>query len=106
MNIILLDRYVNIYRLSDLGGNKSSYSTMTTSLEATVQPLGDEKASLYGGSYGKMFKIFLDANDLVREGDRVKDKDGNIYQIVSGGLENRTDGFMADYMGIVVKKIN
>lgn len=75
-------------------------------MEATVQPLGDEKAALYGGSFGKMFKIFMDINDNVAEGDRIKDKEGNIYQIVAGGVENRTDGFMADYMGIIVKKIN
>jgi hypothetical protein len=104
--MILLDSTVNIYRLSQVSGNRSSYTTLTTSIQSTKQPLGEEKSSFYGGSYGKMYKIFMDVDENVREGDQLRDKDGNIYQVVSGGLEKRTDGFMADYLGIVVKKIN
>ena len=59
-----------------------------------------------GGSYGKMFKIFMDVDVNVQESDHIADHEGNIYEIVSGGVENRTDGFMADYCGIVCKKIN
>jgi hypothetical protein len=104
--MLLLDRTVAIYRLSELPGNKQGYSTLTTTLEATVQPLGDSKTAMAGGSYGKMFKIFMDAGRNVKEGDQIRDRDGNIYKIVSGGLEDRTDGFMADYMGITCEKIN
>ena len=104
--MILLDRYVQIYRLSVVSGNKSSYSTFTSSLEATVQPLGAEKTALYGGDFGKMFRVYMDVDRDVEEGDQIRDKDGNIYQVVAGGKDNRTDGFMADYLGITVKKIN
>jgi len=104
--MILLDTNIKIYRLSQVSGNKSSYTTLTTSIQATKQPLGEEKSSFYGGSFGKMYKIFVDVDSDIREGDQIRDYNGNIYQVVSGGLENRTDGFLADYMGIVVKKIN
>jgi len=104
--MILLDRNVIIYRLSDIGGNKSSYSTFTSSLEATIQPLDNSKAGMYGGDHGKMYKIYLDVDRDIVEGDQIRDADGNIYQVEAGGINNRNDGFMADYMGIVVKKIN
>ena len=104
--MLMLESTVNIYRLGVVSGNKSKYTTLTTSIQSTTQPLGEEKVQFFGGSYGKMFKIFMDVGEDVEEGDQLRDKDGNIYQVVSGGLERRTDGFMADYLGIVVKKIN
>lgn len=104
--IIFLDRTIGVYRLQDVGGNRQSYSTWTTTLECAIQPLGDEKSSMAGGSYGKMFKIYLDADSGVKDGDKIKDKDGNWYEVVAGGVENRNDGFIADYMGLTVKKVN
>ena len=104
--MLLLETNVAIYRLSDLGGNKQGYATLTTTLEATIQPLGESKTAMAGGSYGKMFKIFMDVDSNVVEGDQIRDRNGNIYKIISGGLENRTDGLMADYMGVTVQKIN
>ena len=95
-----------IYRLSTVSGDRSSYSTFTSSLEATIQPLGDSKASMYGGDFGKMFNIFLDVDRDIKEADQIRDADGNIYQVVAGGKENRNDGFIADYLGLTVKKIN
>ncbi len=102
---IFLDKTVSVYRLQDLGGNKQGYTTFTTTLEACIQPLGDEKTAMAGGSYGKMFKIYIDVDTNLKEGDKLKDKDGNLYQIVSGGIENRNDGLIADYMGVTVKKV-
>lgn len=102
----LLDRYVKIYRLTSVSGYKTSYSTLTTTIEATIQPLGDSKAQMATGSFGKLFKIYLDVNAPVQEGDRIVDYDGNVYKIEAGGIENRTDGFMADYMGVVCQKVN
>ena len=104
--MLLLDRTVKIYRLQDIGGNKQTYATLTATLEATIQPLGDEKAAMAGGSYGKLFVCYLDVDRDVVEGDQVEDTEGNLYKIISGGLENRHDGFVADYMQITMEKIN
>jgi hypothetical protein len=105
--IILLDRFIRIYRASQVAGwNRQSYTTFTTSIECTIQPLGDEKTAMAGGSYGKMFVIYMEVDQNLVEGDQVRDYLGNIYEIVSGGLENRNDGFIADYMSVIVKKIN
>ena len=97
--MMLLDRYVAVYRLSQVSGDRTKFTTLTTSIESTVQPLSDSKGGSGYGSHEKMFRIYMDA-------DQIRDKDGNIYQIVSGGINKRTDGFMADYMGVTVKKIN
>lgn len=104
--MLLLDRNIKIFRLSQVSGNRSSYTTLTTSLEATQQPLSDSKTAMYGGSFGKMYKVYIDVGKDVREGDRIRDYEGGIYEIVAGGIENRTDGFGTDYMGIVIQKIN
>ena len=104
--MILLDRLVKVERLSVYDGDKSSYVTLTSSLQATRQPLADEKVEMFGGSFGKMFVIFLDVDQDIRGGDRIKDYEGNLYEVMSGGIENRDDGLIADHMKIVCKKIN
>jgi len=102
----LLDRYVKIYRLSQVSGNRSAYLTLTVSMEATVQPTSDEKAAMFEGSAGELFSIYVDTGKDLKPGDHLEDCDGNIYQIVSGGIKNRNDGLIADYMEIICKKIN
>ena len=104
--MLLLDRTVSIHRLQDLGGNRQGYSTLTTTLEATIQPLGEAKTAMAGGQYGKMFVIYMDVDKDVQAGDKIKDADGNVYKIISGGVENRNDGFMADFMKVTVQKVN
>lgn len=104
--ILLVDKSINVYRLTQVDAYKSAYQTLTTTLQATVQPLGDEKTAMAGGSYGKMYKIFLDEGHDIKEGDKIQDSDGNLYKVIAGGVENRSDGFMADYLGITVQKIN
>jgi hypothetical protein len=106
MQLIQLDDVISIYRLEKITANKTALTTLTTTLNSTIQPLGDEKTSIYGGSFGKMFKIFLDVNKDIKEGDKIKDKEGNIFEVVAGGVENRNDGLIADYLGITVKKVN
>lgn len=104
--MILLDSYVKIYRLSQVSGNKTSYTTLTTSISATTQPLSDNKAGQETGGHGKLYKIFMDSGVDVKDGDQLRDVWGNIYQIMAGGIDRRTDGFIADYIGITVQKIN
>ena len=60
---------------------------------------------MFEGSHAKMYVIYMDVDSNVRESDQIRDRDGNIYQVVSGGVDNRNDGFMADYMAVTVKKI-
>lgn len=103
---IFFDKVISVYKLEDVDGTKQRYTTWTTTLDCTIQPLGDEKTAMAGGAYGKMFKIFVDVDTNIKDGDKIKDKNGNWYEVVAGGVENRNDGFMADYLGLTVKKVN
>lgn len=104
--MLLLDANIKIFRLTQVSGNRTAYLTFTTSIESTTQPLGAEKAAFYDNAHGKMFRIFLDSSQDVREGDQIRDYEGNIYEIIAGGVDRRNDGFIADYLGVTVKKIN
>jgi len=101
-----LNRKISVYRLEDIGGNRQAYTTFTTTLECAIQPLGAEKTAQAGGSFGKMFVLYMDADKDVKDGDKFLDDDGNWYEAVSGGVDNRNDGFMADYLSIMAKKVN
>ena len=102
----LLDRTINVHRLESVGGNKTAYQTATVSLEATIQQLSDTKGARNVGTNEKLFVVYLDVGFDFQEGDEVRDKDGNIYKIEGGGIEKRNDGFIADYLGLVVRKVN
>lgn len=104
--IQFFDKSIIIYRLEDVGGNRQAYTTFTSTLECAIQPVRGEKASMAGGASAKMYVIFMDAGKDIVEGDRFVDTDGNWYQVVSGGVERRDDGFMADYLSVTVKKVN
>lgn len=104
--MLLLDRNIKIYRLHQISGNKTGFTTLTTSIESTIQPLGEEATSMHGGDFGRMFKIYCDIGEDVKEGDQIRDYDGNIYQIIGGGVDKRDDGMIADYLGLTVKKVN
>lgn len=103
--MILLDTYATIYRLGNESGNKSSYTTLTTSLEATFQP-STMKSTVAGGGSEKSYRIFFDAGANVQDGDKIMDKDGNYYRVESGGVSKRNDGFIADYVAVQARKIN
>ena len=103
---IFFDKTISVYKLEDTDGTRQRYTTWTTTIESTIQPVGDSKTNMAGGSFGKMYKIFVDVDTNIKDGDRIKDKAGNWYEVVAGGVENRDDGFIADYMGLTVKKVN
>ena len=100
------DKVISVYKLEQTSGNKQSYTTWTTTIETGIQPIGSEKSGMSGGGSGKMYKLFVDVDTNIKDGDRIKDKDGNWYEVVSGGISNRNDGFIADYMSIVARKVN
>jgi len=103
--MIELEKNATIIRLQATSGNKSSFNTITASVECTRQPLDDGKASLFGGSFGKMFVIYFEVNANVKEGDKIKI--GNeYYRVESGGVNKRDDGIIADYLSVVVSRID
>ena len=106
MRIINLDNNVQIHRLKSLDGTRQGYTTYTLTMECTIQPSGDSNTGMAGGGSGKNYRIFLDVDKNIQEGDKLKDKNGNWYKVAAGGVENRNDGLIADYMVITAQKIN
>lgn len=104
--MILLDKTVSIHRLESLGGNKSGFVTFTLEQSAAIQPFGQSEIANGVGSFNKMYKIYMDVNTDIQEGDKLQDASGNIYIVESGGIEKRDDGFIADHMDLTVKKVN
>lgn len=104
--MILLDKSVSIHRLQDIGGNKSSFVTFTLNQPAAIQPFGQSEISNSVGSFNKLYKIYMDVNTDIQEGDKLKDVNGNLYIVESGGIEKRDDGFIADHMDLTVRKVN
>lgn len=101
--MILLDKKASIFRLTK-DGDSQKQGTVTMSIESTRQPLSQEKTQMWGGSYGKMFRIYFRTGVTIKDGDQITigtDK----YKVMSGGVDNRDDGFSVDYVGVTVQKI-
>jgi len=85
---------VIVSRLSDLGGDKMAFSTVT-GIFATVQPLTDSKSAIANGVFGKTFVLYTDGRVSLYQGDRLRDDDNNFYTVKSGGVTRRQFGRMS-----------
>lgn len=92
-------------QLIALTGFKKGYSTVTA-MQATLQPLDEQKTNLYNGAMGKTFKFFTDYNENVIEGDLFQEVDtGKRYKVVNGGVSRRSFGSM-DFQNVIVIEVN
>ena len=84
----LLGDVIDVYRIQEVaGGNKSNYHTATVSLIAHIMQVSPEKTVEYGGAVGKLYKLFLEADTDVRDGDILIDQEtDNRYKIEAGGV--------------------
>ena len=98
----LLSNIVIITRLSTVSGNKQAYSTVT-SVSGHIQPITGEKAALYDGVFGKTFKIYVDGETDIKEGDKLKDENGYYYTVKSGAVSRRTFGSF-DFREIIIER--
>ncbi|KAA0004643.1 MAG: hypothetical protein FE038_02060 [Thermoplasmata archaeon] len=85
-----------------VSGDKKALSTVTAEM-CHIQPISRDKSGVADGVYGKTFKIFLEADTQVQEGDRLRDIDGNYYTVVSGGMTRRTHGSFDYYECIIMQ---
>ena len=99
----LLTKNIKIQRLMTIGVDKMAYSTVTA-CSSQIQPLSLEENSLYDGVYGKTFKIFVEADEDLQEGDRIRDVDsGKEYQVKGEGATTRSEGSISYKVAIVVE---
>jgi len=79
----LFDKDITVKRMSEISSNKTAYTTATTSVPGHRQNLTEEEAQLIDGATIKDYKLWVDVDANILEGDRVKIKDhrtGNVTQ--------------------------
>ena len=84
-------------------GRKVAYSTLT-STKAHLQPLSDEKASLFGGAYGKSYVAYCDIGVTIKSDDKFRDEDNNIYIVKKGAMTVRNFGNI-EFQKIIIEMV-
>lgn len=98
----LLTNLVVITRLQTVSGDKQAYATVT-SVSGHIQPISADKVQIYDGVFGKTYKIYVDGETAIQEGDMLKDEDNNYYTVKAGGVSRRTFGSF-DFREIIIEK--
>lgn len=76
---IFYDDTIRIQRLKGSGNIRKYVATATA--EASIQPLGKDRAAIDTGVFGKSFIAYCDAEIPAAVDDRVVDRNGNAYTI-------------------------
>ena len=82
-------------------GNRIAYATVTSDM-GHIQPMNLEKEQLREGVFGKTFRLYMDGETDVKEGDRLKDPSNNFYTVVTGGVSRRNFGSF-DYLIVIME---
>jgi hypothetical protein len=98
----LLSKRVIIARMVSTTGHKMVYVTVTAEM-SHIQPMSNFKSELREGVFSKTYRLYVDGDVDIREGDRLKDEDGNFYTVKNDGVSRRTFGSF-DYCIIIIEK--
>jgi len=98
----LLTHKIIISRMTSVSGYKVAMSTVTSAY-VNLQPLTAQDASLGLGVYGKSYKIYCDSDLAVKDGDKLKDENNNIYTVQKGGATTRSQGSI-EYQELIITK--
>lgn len=98
----LANQKVVISRLVRVSGNKYALSTVTACL-GYLESLAGDKNLVFDGVAGKVYRIFLDKADDIKEDDQLKDELGNIYTVRKGGVTRWQHGAM-DYQEVFLTR--
>lgn len=97
----LLTKRIIISRMVATSGYKVAMTTVTAAF-SEIQPLSYEKTQEVDGVFGKTFKIFVDIDCDIKQGDMLKGEDGIRYQVVGGGVVARSQGSIEYKEGIIM----
>jgi len=98
----LMTNRVMIARKVATSGDKMAFTTVTSEM-MHIQPTSDSSSEIREGVFGKQFRIYCDGSTNLRQGDRLRDEEGNYYTVVSDGVSRRTYGSI-DYLTVFVQK--
>jgi len=82
-------------------GNRIAYATVTADM-GHIQPMDLEKGQISDGIFGKTFRLYIDGETDIQEGDRLRDVSNNLYTVVTGGVSRRNFGSF-DYKIVVME---
>ncbi len=98
----LLNKKIIIARLTTESGDKMLFSTVTGEM-GHIQPMSNTSSEIAEGVFGKTFRLYMDGDVDIQEGDRLRDEDNNYYTVKSDGVSRRTFGSF-DYKIVICEK--
>lgn len=101
----LANQRVVICRLLPVSGSSSRLALSTmTAVFGHLQPVAQEKTQSFPGAVpGKLYRIYVDADIDIQEGDQLRDEDQNIYTVRKGGVTRWQHGAM-DYQEVFITR--
>ena len=83
------------------GSTRGVYASVSGTTTGCLTPLSEESAAANGIQYGYGFKLIMEVNQDVREGDRIT-VNGTIYNV--RGIAKFTHGANTQYLRVVLTK--
>lgn len=100
----LANQRVIITRMTAVSGFKQAHATVTAAF-GHIQPVSAEKTQSIGGVFGKTFRIFMDGDSGIQEGDMLRDEASRYYKVRAGGVSRRTYGAM-DFSEVIIEQVS
>ena len=97
-----MSKRIYIARLATTSGDKMSFVTVTSDM-AHIQPSDNQNSEISEGVFGKSFRMYMDGDGNLQEGDRLRDEDNNYYTVMADGVSRRTFGSF-DYLIVMLSK--
>ena len=98
----LLNKQISIARMITESGDKLMFSTVTSEM-GHIQPMDRSGSEISEGVFGKAFRVYMDGDVDIQEGDRLRDSDSNYYTVITDGVSRRTFGSI-DYLIVILAK--
>lgn len=98
----LANQTVIVSRLMPVNGSTARLALATvTAVSGHLQPVAAEKVQLVNGVVGKTYRIFVEGDIDIREGDQLRDEAGNTYTVKKGAATRWTYGIL-DFQEVII----
>jgi len=98
----LLSKRIYIARLATTTGDKMAFVTVTSDM-SHIQPIDRSNTEVSEGVFNKTYRLYMDGDGNIQEGDRLRDEDNNYYTVMADGVSRRTFGSF-DYLIVILSK--
>ena len=98
----LCNEQIVIARMVTETGDKMLFTTVTVEM-GHIQPMGNSASEIAEGVFGKTFRVYMDGDSDIQEGDLLRDEDNHTYKVKSDGVSRRTFGSI-DFLICILEK--